>query len=80
MINYISLGYQLIMSNEDAESVVNNILGRLDDNHNGFIDYSEFVMATIDKKIILNNKNLRMVFDLIDKVKIDLNVRIMMGF
>lgn len=42
------------MSDEDAETVANNILGRIDDNQNGYIDYTEFVMATIDKKLILN--------------------------
>lgn len=68
-ILYIRIGYQLIMSDEDAEIVVSNILSRIDDNHNGYIDYSEFVMATIDKKYILNNQNLKKIFNLIDKVK-----------
>lgn len=35
----------------------------------GAVDYSEWCAATIDKREVLNNKNLRIAFDMFDKDK-----------
>lgn len=38
------------MKKHDAENAANSIMEKLDFNNNGLIDYSEFVIATIDRK------------------------------
>jgi len=57
--------YQLI--NELAEGGVDEIIGRIDRNKNGSIDYSEFVIATVNRKKLLAKSNLEATFKLIDK-------------
>ena len=39
----------------------------LDKNCNGYIDYSEFLVAAADKNRLVNQESLKMCFDLIDK-------------
>lgn len=34
----------------------------LDKDGNGYVDYSEFITAAIDKAAVLNNKNLKAAF------------------
>ena len=40
----------------------------IDIDGNGTIDYTEFVMGTMNAKTILTNENLRQAFDMFDKV------------
>lgn len=51
------------VSQEDIEDIIR----RIDRNDNGTIDYSEFVIATINKKKLLDKKNLEATFKMIDK-------------
>ena len=59
-------GYTKIFGNntvEDAEK----IFDRIDNNKSGQIDYSEGVVATIDKKKLLTSDKLKAAFSLFDK-------------
>jgi calcium-dependent protein kinase len=46
--------------------VFEEIMQSIDKNNNGVIDYTEFLTAAADKDILLSEKNLRMVFNIID--------------
>jgi Ca2+-binding EF-hand superfamily protein len=46
----------------------------IDTNHDGFIDYSEFIAATENKKELLTDDNLKIAFNEIDKVRFILNL------
>eukprot|EP00826_Nyctotherus_ovalis_P055976 TRINITY_DN748_c0_g13_i1.p1 TRINITY_DN748_c0_g13~~TRINITY_DN748_c0_g13_i1.p1 ORF type:complete len:416 (-),score=149.56 TRINITY_DN748_c0_g13_i1:109-1356(-) len=52
-----------------AVSRVNEILANLDTDKNGYIGYSEFLMALMDKKQMLSKKNLMQAFNTFDKDK-----------
>ena len=41
---------------EDIEKEVNKIMKSVDHDNNGFIDYNEFVMCAIDKKVLLGEQ------------------------
>ena len=43
------------------------IFNKVDNDGNGFIDYSEWVIGTIDKKDLLTEDKLRIAFNLFDK-------------
>jgi len=45
------------------------IFNEIDTSGNGFIDYTEWIAATIDKKKLLNERNLRTAFDAFDQDK-----------
>lgn len=46
-----------------------HIFNEIDTSGNGFIDYTEWIAATIDKKKLLNEQNLRTAFDAFDQDK-----------
>ena len=52
-----------------AEQEVANIMLRLDIDNNGFIDYTEFLLATINKKRLLSKERLMLAFAAFDKVR-----------
>ena len=52
-----------------TEDEVNSIFANIDVNNTGQIDFTEFLMATIDYKKGIREKELRQIFDLIDKDK-----------
>lgn len=54
-------GYRKIYG-ELAESEVDKILARVDINHSGEIDYSEWIVATINKEKLLSREKLRAAF------------------
>ncbi len=54
-------GYRKIYG-ELAESEVDKILARVDSNHSGEIDYSEWIVATINKEKLLSREKLRAAF------------------
>lgn len=54
------------MSQEEALAELNRILEVADLDQNGFIDYSEFLMATVKKETVSNKKNLETAFRLFD--------------
>jgi len=61
-------GYKKIMGNNaDVEKEVDIIMCKVDTNHSGAIDYSEFVMAAINRQQVLSKENLDTVFKIFDK-------------
>jgi len=55
------------MTNEMAEEEADRIMRTIDCNHNGSIDYSEFVNATISKNNILKKERLEAAFKIFDR-------------
>ena len=51
-----------------AEQEVESIMSRLDIDNNGYIDYTEFVLATINKKRLLSKERLMLAFSVFDRV------------
>ena len=51
-----------------AEKEVNQIMDAVDSDKSGSIEYSEFVVATVNRKKILSNENLENAFSMFDKV------------
>jgi calcium-dependent protein kinase len=49
-----------------AEREVDAIMESVDINKSGFIEYTEFVMATVDKKKLMSKKNLDLAFRAFD--------------
>lgn len=62
------------MFGEDYPAVeeVEKIMQKLDIDHNGFIDLTEFVMATMNKEKLLSNERLIAAFKMFDRVLIKL--------
>jgi calcium-dependent protein kinase len=60
-------GYKQIMSSKDAEAEVDIIMKAVDNNHSGTIEYTEFVMATVNKQNMLSKEKLDRIFHVIDK-------------
>jgi calcium-dependent protein kinase len=61
------LGFTDIMGATAAEEEVDRIMNLVDTDQNGWIDYSEFVMATLDKKNLLSDERLETAFRIFDK-------------
>jgi len=60
-------GYQKILGLENAEIEVEAILNAVDNNNSGAIDYTEFVMATMNRQKLLSKERLEAVFKMFDK-------------
>ena len=60
-------GYKAIMPFDDATKEVEKIMNTVDLDGNGTIDYNEFVLATINKKKLLDKEKLEQTFKLFDK-------------
>lgn len=60
-------GYRAIMGDAAAEEEVEKIMKVADADGSGEIDYSEFVVATMDKRKLLSNEKLETAFNLFDK-------------
>ena len=60
-------GYKLHMPLEDAQKTVDSVLARVDADRNGYIDYSEFVVASADYQFLLSQNNLEAAFSMFDK-------------
>ncbi|CAG9313942.1 unnamed protein product [Blepharisma stoltei] len=59
--------YVRTMGPEMAEVEVNRIMAEADSDNNGFIDYTEFLKATLDLKTAMSAENLKVAFDVFDK-------------
>lgn len=60
-------GFTEIMGAPAAEEEVVRIMKLVDTDENGWIDYSEFVMATLDKKNLFSDERLKAAFSIFDK-------------
>ena len=58
--------YLKTMDPATAEEEVNQIMAKVDTDHSGFIDYTEFLRASLDMKKLFNANNLEMAFTMID--------------
>ena len=56
------------MSDEEVKEAVDDMFNRVDIDGSGEIDYTEWVMATIDKKSLLTEEKLKEAFKIFDKV------------
>ena len=63
-------GYKTIMNSGNPSSEVENIMKMVDINESGAIDYTEFVMATINREGLLSKQRLEAAFNMFDKVLI----------
>jgi len=59
--------YRETMPPSEAEKAVNHIMARADTDGSGFMDYSEFLRASIDIKTLLTEKLLAEVFSVFDR-------------
>ena len=64
-------GLKKIINRKCLENDCKEIFNNIDMNHNGFIEYEEFVRAAVDKKEFFNEKFLRFAFNYFDKDKND---------
>ena len=55
------------MGSDHALEEVQKIMQQVDTDNNGFIDYTEFLKATLNQKTVMSSENLRKAFDLFDK-------------
>lgn len=62
------LGYKKLFPHEDPEAEVEKIMGLVDANNSGVLDYSEFVVATMNKKNMLSKQKLEKAFKMFDTV------------
>ncbi len=53
IIKYNNLVYKKIMNSVQAEHVATEIMLKADKNHTGKIEYSEFIIATLDRNKLL---------------------------
>jgi len=60
-------GYKQMMDEEEAEAEVNRIMEMVDLDKSGFIDYTEFIAATLDKKKLISKERLEQAFNMFDK-------------
>ena len=66
---YLGLKDFLELSGDKLKNSVNIIFNNLDTDHNGFIEYEEFIRAAVNKKIFLSTNYLRFAFDYFDRDK-----------
>lgn len=62
-------GYERIFGQPINKVDLEKIMGNLDIDKSGYIEYSEFIMAVADKDVVLTKQRLGNVFHLIDKDK-----------
>jgi len=64
-------GYTIIYAGNQVKAIkeVEIIMTNVDVDHNGYIDYSEFLVASMNKKQLLSKGNLQRAFSLFDRVK-----------
>ena len=66
---YIGLKDFLELSGDKLKNNVDIIFNNLDTDHNGFIEYEEFIRASVNKKIFYSTNYLRFAFDYFDRDK-----------
>jgi len=63
------IGYQQILGSQHPEEEVDAIIKAVDSDRSGSIEYTEFVVATINKENLLSRERISTAFKLMDKVK-----------
>ena len=63
----VLLGYEQHFGIQMTMEAIDEMFARIDLDGNGTIDYTEFVMATIEEKNLLTNERLREAFRMFDK-------------
>ena len=64
---YKGLENFLNLSGKELEEKVNIIFNNIDTDHNGYIEYEEFIRAAVDKEYFLSDIFLRFAFDYFDR-------------
>jgi len=64
-------GFKKTQNGLESVEDVDRIMASIDKNGSEYIDYSEFVLATINKKNLLNEEKLKITFKMLDKDKSD---------
>jgi calcium-dependent protein kinase len=59
--------YEIYMGSDHAHEEVQKIMLQVDTDNNGFIDYTEFLKATLNQRSVMSSENLRKAFDLFDR-------------
>lgn len=62
----ISSAYEIVLDKKLSNFEIENLMKAVDHDNNGYIEYEEFLRGTVDKKLILNEKNLKKAFDFFD--------------
>ena len=57
------------LSRKEIENKINIIFNNIDTDHNGYIEYEEFIRAAVDKEYFLSGNFLRYAFDYFDRDK-----------
>jgi calcium-dependent protein kinase len=60
--NLIELDY----NQSFIEDIIKKIMNNIDNNGNGKIDFSEFILASIDKNSFLTSEKIKKAFDILD--------------
>lgn len=63
-------GYEDVFGIPISEEEVDKMFAAIDIDGSGTIDYTEFVMATMNEKNMVSNDKLQQAFDMFDKVSI----------
>mmetsp|Transcript_38780 Transcript_38780/g.44119 ORF Transcript_38780/g.44119 Transcript_38780/m.44119 type:complete len:494 (-) Transcript_38780:360-1841(-) len=63
----IKVGYGKLIGEEAAEEEVEKIFQTCDTDGSGTLDYTEFIVATLDKKAVLSKEKLESTFKMFDK-------------
>ena len=62
-------GYTKITNNpETSKAIVDSIMREADPDRNGFIEYTEFVMAACNKNALMTEENIKKAFNIFDVV------------
>jgi calcium-dependent protein kinase len=59
--------FKSVLKMKDTDSEVDNIFKKLDNDNNGYIEYEEFVRASIDKEIFVKDEIMLFAFKFFDK-------------
>ena len=59
--------YGQSMPEDEACATVEAVMTKVDADKNGFIDYSEFILATMNEKVLLSKQNMEAAFRMFDK-------------